>query len=210
MMALLVQFYFNMNSLPYSNDTVLHHLLVFIFLMGFLACREKGNPPLPDAYKQSGTFIKTLPYFNPDSCALLIGRDVPRQWQGAAYENLFLDGPEDSPLDLGFRHLDVYERNFPADTAREFAQLWRGRLYTHLGKLDSARACLQESYESALRHRRYLRAGNAQYVIGQIYHKEIKTAQALHAFLSTYETIKDLDSSQTLRKFSCLVDISNT
>jgi tetratricopeptide (TPR) repeat protein/DNA-binding CsgD family transcriptional regulator len=171
-------------------------------------CKKESSEPLPDAYKQSGAFIKVLPYYNPDSCVMLIRRDVPPRWQGAAYENLFLDGPEDSPLELGFKHLDAYEKNFPADTAWEFAQLWRGRLYVHLGKLDSAQACLQASYEGSIRHGRYIRAGDAQNGLAIIYYKKGNTAQAIRSYLAVYEAVKNLDTAQTNRKIVAIANIA--
>ncbi len=179
-------------------------------LLFFTACRnEKLAEPPPDIYKMGGTFIKSLPYFNPDSCVLLVRRDVPPRWQGMAYENLFLDGPEDSPLELGFKHLDFYEKNFPADTARAFAQLWRGRLYTHLGKHDSARACLQASYDISIRLKNYPRAGDAQEALANIYFQEGNTAEALRSFLAVYEAVKNLDSSQYLRKTAAMANLAS-
>lgn len=175
-------------------------LLALMIWLGSSACTQKKAAPMPDDYRLSGAYIKRLPYFNPDSCVLLIRKEVPPQWQGAAYENLFLDGPEDSPLELGLKHLDYYEKNFPADTAREFAQLWRGRLLTNLGKLDSARNCLEESYKSSFQHGRYLRAGDAQEAMGHIYKSQGKSAEAIRAYLSVYEAIKNLDTTQNRRK----------
>ena len=164
---------------------------------------------MPDAYKQSGAFIQSLPYYNPDSCVLLIRQNVPPKWQGAAYENMFLDGPEDSPLELGFQHLDAYEKNFPADTAREFALLWRGRLYKHLGRLDSAQTCLEASYESSIRHGRYIRAGDAQEGLAGIYYQQGNTAQAIRSFLAVYDAVKNLDTSQVMRKHNAMGNVAS-
>jgi type II secretory pathway pseudopilin PulG len=183
--------------------------LALFLLYAFGSCQRTVDEPLPDTYKQSGSFIKSLPYYNPDSCVLLIRRNVPPRWQGAAYENLFLDGPEDSPLQLGFKHLDYYEKNFPADTAREFALLWRGRLYTHLGKFDSAQTCLQASYESSIRHKRYIRAGDAQEGLAGIYYKQGNTAQAIRAFLAVYDAVKNLDTTQIVRKITAIANIAS-
>lgn len=184
-------------------------LLAFSWF-AFGSCGEKTTgSSMPDAYKQSGTFIQSLPYYHPDSCVLLIRQHVPPKWQGAAYENLFLDGPEDSSLELGFQHLDAYEKNFPADTAREFALLWRGRLYIHLGRLDSAQACLQASYESSMRHRRYLRAGDAQEGLASVYYKQGNTAQAIRSFLAVYDAVKNLDTSQVMRKHNAMGNIAS-
>jgi hypothetical protein len=183
--------------------------LGLFLLCAFGSCQRTVDEPLPDTYKQSGTFIKSLPYYNPDSCVLLIRRNVPPHWQGAAYENLFLAGPEDSPLQLGFQHLDYYEKNFPADTAREFALLWRGRLYTHLGKFDSAQTCLQASYESSIRHKRFVRAGDAQEGLAGIYYKQGNTAQAIRAFLAVYDAVKNLDTTQFNRKITAIANIAS-
>ena len=182
--------------------------LVLFLLCACCSCQRTVNEPLPDTYKQSGAFIKSLPYYNPDSCVLLIRHNVPPHWQGSAYENLFLAGPEDSPLQLGFQHLDNYEKNFPADTAREFALLWRGRLYTHLGKFDSAQTCLQASYESCIQHKRYIRAGDAQEGLASVYYKQGNTAQAIRAFLAVYEAVKNLDTTQTTRKLTAIANIA--
>lgn len=173
-----------------------------LFLTFFILSCNNNKPaaPLPDKYRQSGAFIKSLPYFNPDSCVMLIRRDVEPQWQGAAYENLFLDGPEDSPFELGFKHLDYYEKNFPADTARAFAQLWRGQLFIYQNKPDSARACLQESHEISLRGKHMLRASNAQATMADLYLQKGDIAGALRAYLANYELVKDLDPSQMPRK----------
>jgi tetratricopeptide (TPR) repeat protein len=182
---------------------------LFLFLLcAFCSCQSNVDEPMPDAYKQSGAFIKSLPYYNPDSCVLLIRRDVPPRWQGTAYENLFLDGPEESPIQLGFKHLDYYEKNFPADTAREFALLWRGRLHTHLRQFDSAQTCLQASYESCIRHKRYLRAGDAQDALASIYYKQGNTAQAIRAFLAMYDAVKNLDTTQIERKITAIGNIT--
>lgn len=180
-------------------------LFLWIALSG---CQRTVTEPIPDAFKRSGTFIQSLPYDHPDSCVLLIRQNVPPKWQGAAYENMFLDGPEDSSLELGFQHLDVYENNFPADTAWEFVQLWRGHLYIHLGRLDSAQACLQASYESSIRHGRYIRASDAQEGLATIYYKQGNTAQAIRSFLVVYDAVKNLDTSQVLRRHTAMANIA--
>jgi len=114
------------NPIPSS----IFRLSFFALLPFVFACREKTSPqPLPVEYQQSGAFVKTLPYFNPDSCLLLVRQHVPKQWQSAAYKSLFLDGPEDSPIELGLKHLDVLGENFPTDSMLAFVQHWRGRLY---------------------------------------------------------------------------------
>lgn len=179
-------------------------VIALLFLVG--GCRDpRPAETLPDIFKQSGAFVKSLPYFNPDSCVLLVRRDVPPRWQGAAYENLFLDGPEDSPLALGFRHLDSYERNFPADTARAFAQLWRGLL----GHPDTAQACLQESYDLSMKAKNYLRAGDAQEAMGAIFYRKGQTADALRSFFAVYEAVKNLPATQSPRKITAMTNISN-
>jgi tetratricopeptide (TPR) repeat protein len=194
----------------YQDSPLVGWAAVVIFLScAFGSCQRTVHEPLPDTYKQSGSFIKSLPYYNPDSCVLLIRSHVPPQWQGAAYENLFLDGPEDSPLQLGFQHLDYYEKNFPADTAREFALLWRGRLYIHLGQFDSAQTCLQASYESSIRHKRYMRAGDAQGGLASIYYRQGNTAQAIRAFLAVYDAVKNLDTTQFNRKITAIANIAS-
>ncbi|MEI6410594.1 MAG: hypothetical protein WCR52_14485 [Bacteroidota bacterium] len=195
---------------PYSIALVTRGIAFFsLFCAAFSSCSENKIERIPDAYKQSGAFIQSLPYYNPDSCVMLIRRDVPPKWQGAVYENLFLDGPENSPLELGLKHLNAYEKNFPADTAREFAQLWRGRLYIHLGRLDSAQACLQEAYESSIRHGRNIRAGDAQDGIASIYYKKGNTAQAIRAFLAMYEALNKLDTSQINRKIIAVANLAS-
>jgi DNA-binding CsgD family transcriptional regulator len=120
-------------SPPLARYSTILQLLLYGILL--LSCSPDPAKTLPEQYRAAGAFVKGLPYYNPDSCVLLIRRDVPPEWQGATYENLFLGGPEDSPLELGFKHLDLYEKNFPADSAHAFTQLWRGRLYIHLNKL---------------------------------------------------------------------------
>ncbi len=178
--------------------------IALLFLV--LGCRDpKTDENLPDEFMQSGAFIKTLPYFNPDSCVMLVRRDVPPRWQGAAYENLFLDGPEDSPLALGFQHLDFYERNFPADTARAFAQLWRGLL----GHPDTAQTCLQESYDLSMKGKNYLRAGDAQEAMGAIFYRKGQTADALRSFFAVHEAVKNLGATQNQRKITAIWNISN-
>jgi len=182
--------------------------LFSLICLALIHCTEKPAEPLPDQYQSSGAFIRSLPYFNPDSCVLLVRRDVAPCWQGAAYENMFLDGPEDSPLELGFKHLDYYEKNFPADTARAFAQLWRGRLLTHLGKLDSARMCLQESYDLSMRDRHYLRASDAQQGLAGIHSSQGNSLQAIRSYLAVYDAVKNLDSTQLLRKQAAMGNLS--
>lgn len=167
----------------------------------FCRCAEKPQKgPLPKEYQQAGSFIKTLPYYNPDSCVLLIKRDVPLQWQGAAYQNLFLDGPEDSPMELGYRHLDTYEENFPADSARAFAQLYRGLLLGHENRMDSAVACVNDAYAISQRAGIPLLAFDAQLQLAAFQIKEGKTAEPIRAYLAAYDAVKDMDSSQTDRK----------
>lgn len=176
----------------------------------FGSCGEKNtHPPLPAEYKSGGTFIKSLPYFNPDSCVLLVRQGVPVHWQGAAYENLFLDGPEDSPLELGFKHLDNLEKNFPSDSTTEFAQIWRGRLVSLLGKLDSAEALLQKAYASASRNGRYILASDAQSMRVSILYKQGKTAEAIRAQLAIYELLEPLDSTQDGRKYVAMSNLAS-
>lgn len=178
------------------------HLFTTAFCLVFLlACREKDNPPLPAEYRQGGAFIKTLPYFNPDSCVLLIRRDVPQRWQGAAYENLFLDGPEDSSPELGLRHLDSYKKNFPSDTSMPFIQYWRGRVFSLLGKMDSARILIHDAYEWGIRTGQNQDANDAQNFLAAIYYKEGKTAEAIRAYHLIYDGVKNLDSAQNHQKY---------
>lgn len=191
--------------------------MLFAFFIGscicqttLISCQKKThNPNLPPEYQSGGTFIKSLPYHNPDSCVLLIRQYVPAHWQGAAYENLFLDGPEVSPIELGFKHLDWYEKNFPADSAHEFAQLFRGLLYDRVNKLDSAVRCLEEAHQSAVRNGRMLRANDAQVFLAGVYYTQGNTAQAIRAQLKAYNAIADLDSTQNARKFVSLSNIGN-
>ena len=155
----------------------------FHFFFSFACINQHPNELLPDRYQQQGAFIQSLPYYNPDSCVMLIKRDVPPQWQGAAYENLFLDGPEDSPLELGFQHLDYYEKHFPADSATAFAQSWRGRLLVYLNEIDSAMVCLQESYDISNRIGDYLQANEIKSNKGGIYLRMNNFPKAIRAFL---------------------------
>lgn len=195
------------------SNTLLGCQPVWLMLLSCIAligsCRPKNAEPPPEQYRLSGAFIKTLPYYNPDSCVLLIRRDVPPRWQGTAYESLFLDGPEDSPMALGFQHLDLYEKNFPSDTAHEFTQLWRGRLYIHLGKFDSARICIEDSYQSSIQHNRYLRAGDAQEALAAMYYGQGNTLDALRSHLVVYEAVKNLDSTQSVRKAVALFNLAS-
>ncbi|MEZ4934427.1 MAG: hypothetical protein R2788_20160 [Saprospiraceae bacterium] len=121
---------------------------------------------------------------------------------GAAYQNLFLlsDGPEDSPLELGFQHLDAYEENFPADSARAFAQLYRGLLLGHENRMDSAVACVKDAYAISQRAGLPLLAFDAQLQLAAFQIKEGKTAEPIRAYLAAYDAVKDMDSSQTDRK----------
>ena len=183
-------------------------LNLFIFCMLLLGCSDDTPKTLPAQYRAAGAFVKALPYYNPDSCVLLIRRDVPPEWQGATYENLFLGGPENSPLELGFKHLDLYEKNFPADSAHAFTQLWRGRLYIHQLKLDSAEICLTESSKISQQHKWPLRTSNAEEGLAALYYTKGKTAEALRAHLNVYEAIQHLDSSYDDRKLVALANIS--
>jgi Tetratricopeptide repeat len=180
---------------------------LFIFFIILLGCYDTPKI-LPTQYREAGAYVKSLPYYNPDSCVLLIRRDVPPEWQGAAYENLFLGGPEDSPLELGFKHLDLYEKNFPADSAHAFTQLWRGRLYIHLLKLDSAEICLTASSKISQQHKWPLRISSAEEGLAALYYTQGKTAEALRAHLKIYEAIQHLDSTYDERKLVALTNVT--
>jgi tetratricopeptide (TPR) repeat protein len=188
------------------NLTGIQLISLLMLLSVCIRCHEKTSETLPDAYTQSGAYVKALPYFNPDSCVLLIRQDVPPRWQGAVYENLFLQGPEDSPLELGFKHLDYYEKHFPADTTYEFTQLWRGTLYIHTGQLDSAKHCFEASYQSSMRHKRLDRAADAKKGFASIFYNQGKTADAIRAFLELYEVVRQLDVS---RQINTIYDLSS-
>lgn len=193
-------------SPPLARYSAILQLLLCCIL--WLSCAPDPAKILPAQYREAGAFVKSLPYYNPDSCVLLIRRDVPPEWQGATYENLFLGGPEDSPLELGFKHLDLYEKNFPADSAHAFTQLWRGRLYIHLNKLDSAEICLTESSKISQQHKWPLRTSNAEEGLAALYYTKGKTAEALRAHLNVYEALQHLDSSYDDRKLVALANIT--
>lgn len=186
--------------------------LFSLFLLFFFFACKNNQPatPLPDIYKIQGSYIQTLPYFNPDSCVLLIQQDVPPHWQGAVYENLFLNGPEDSPLELGFQHLDYYDKYFPADSARAFTQSWRGRLLTYVGEFDSAQVCLQESFEISNRIGDFLQANETKSNMGNIYLRKGNYPLAIRSFLEAHETVNKLDSTHNALKSIVTFNVANT
>lgn len=173
----------------------------------FAACREETAEALPPQYQQEGGFIKSLPYSNPDSCVLLIRRDVPPRWQGEVYENLYLGEAEDS-IELNLRHLNLYEKNFPADTATCFAQFWRGQIYLDANELDSAEICLRDAVQISERLGQTIWIADAHNVLGSLYHQKGNTAEAIRELLLSYNALKGLGSTENERKMDAMGNIA--
>jgi tetratricopeptide (TPR) repeat protein len=200
---LTIDFYIcNINCLRIALLMIRQQLLHFSCLcclfitLTIIACQDTTYDE-PSAFFSNpkyagGDYFKTIPIFNPDSVVARIQADVPPKWWGLACEGAFFNLPDSVPNAQLFIHLATYERAFPHDSVRAFAQLLRGRTFINEAKYDSALMCLNDCYNISMRDKRIVRAGDAKFYLGRMAMRRGNYPEAVRLFLETYDILKPM------------------
>jgi tetratricopeptide (TPR) repeat protein len=102
-----------------------------------------------------GDYLATYPLHSPDSCIVRLQAEVPAPYQPWGCMGLWYRMPRTN-RDSSFRLLELYERYYPHDTVRTFAQIKRAEFYVEAAQFQEADACLQDVEQISLRLNRTL------------------------------------------------------
>lgn len=142
----------------------------------------------------NGDYLATYPLHNPDSCILRLKAEVPPRLQPWGCLGLWYRLPRTSPP-TSFHFLDLYEKNFPHDTVRAFAQVMRAEFYVDLSKMDSARTCLDEAHKIYKRLGRALDISDVKLLLGRSYMYQNNFGAALQAYFEALDLLNGQDTT---------------
>ena len=197
------------------NFTILFYSIGLTILLISNGCKpEDGLKQQSDFFgqaKYNGSFFKNLPLLSVDSSVAQIQKEVPAKWQSYACESTYyhLTSIHENVSDsIQLRYMDAYDRIFSNDSVRAFTQMIRGEIFMKLLRYDTARACLQNSYDLSVKGNRMVRAADVNRDLARLAARENKYPEAIKRFLDTYEVISQLDSnSEAGRTFNILMSL---
>jgi DNA-binding CsgD family transcriptional regulator len=138
----------------------------------------------------NGDFYKSFNLLLPDTVVANIQAEVPPKWIGAACESAYynLTALHESVSDtIQLQLMDAYDAAFRHDTIRAFTQMIRGALFTQLVQYDTARKCLQNSYDLSLKNHRLVRAADVNVVLARLSLLQNNYPEGIKRLLKSYE-----------------------
>lgn len=175
-------------------------------------CAPPAAPSKDDFFERqnaahNGDYLATYPLHNPDSCILRLKAEVPVQLQPWGCMGLWYRLPRKS-VPTSFRLLDLYEQHYPHDTVRAFGQVKRAEFFVDMGKMDSARLCLDEAYTLYQRLHRPLDVSDVKLLEGRIKVYQNNFAGALKDYFEALDLLNGEDTIFTERHSLLYHDIS--
>lgn len=180
----------------------------------FTACREK--PPVGNPREQffstkntenNGDYLATYPLGNVDSSIARLKSEVPEPFQPWGCLSLWYHLP-DTPIAANFKLLDLYEKNWPHDTVRAFAQQLRANLYIDLAKFDLAQPCIDEALEICARLDRPMQACDVRNLEARALIYQNNFAGALRSYFAILALLDTRDTSFSDRRAYLYLDIA--
>jgi DNA-binding CsgD family transcriptional regulator len=162
----------------------------------------------------NGDFYKSFNLLCPDTVVAQIRMHMPSKWIGLACEGAYYNltsQHEAVPDSIQFQLMDAFDMAFPHDTIRAFTQMIRGDLFTELVQYDTARKCLQNSYDLSIKNQRLVRAADVNVVLARLALLQNNYPEGIKRLLETnQEYSKMAPETEGGRFFELLMHIAQT
>ncbi|MBC6993122.1 hypothetical protein QWY85_00660 [Neolewinella lacunae] len=178
------------------NLSFTHLLLALLAVL--CSCTSKRSDEAREHYFEErnklhdGDYLATYPLHSPDSSIIRLRAEVLSPYQPWGCMGLWYRMPHTN-RDSSFRLLELYERYYPHDTVRAFAQLKRAEFYVDAAQFAQADTCLREVEQISLRLNRTLDLSDVYFLRGRIAMYRNDFSQSRQALFKYIELLDGLD-----------------